>query len=302
MTFVILGLLLSFVTTAASNSLLDLGNKTYKARISAKKAIVFADENMLSPLGYIANGKQIVVGKPQKINPALVPLIISGRLAFIQISDLNYEDEKNDNYSINRGAPREHNFDLILQPPGEKLSENNSFYFNLHKFSAGTEIKELFFAIENAQVNSFSGFDLQLIHRKEASSYFYGAGIGYSAVSTSSMKFSFWVFSPTLGYTPFSNKLFLADLFFSLDFATNSQLDIKNSFTESPTGFLWGPQINARLVFFPDSKYHFVTSLGYRKYNISGLLSVKNLDGVDVLGIQNISSVSASIGFGMEFL
>ena len=94
----ILGLLLSFVTMAADNSItnehgrINLEGKTYTARIITPKAIVYADENMLSPLGYIANGKAIIVGNPRRMNRDLVPLVVYGRLAFIEIKDIRYED------------------------------------------------------------------------------------------------------------------------------------------------------------------------------------------------------------------
>ena len=158
----ILSLLLSSVTIAADNTLTKeygavvLVGQTFTARISGPKAVVYSDENMLSPLGYIGNGKAITVGTPRRMNRDLVPLIINGKLAYIEIKNIRYEDTRDQEYMARRGPPREHNFDLILPKPSERLSDNNSLFFNLHTFSAGQQVKDAFVNLEENEQSSFS--------------------------------------------------------------------------------------------------------------------------------------------------
>ncbi len=64
------------------------------ARVIAPRAVVYSDENMSSPLGFISNDKLIKVGNPRKKNPNLVPLVVYGRVAFIEIKDIHYESQK----------------------------------------------------------------------------------------------------------------------------------------------------------------------------------------------------------------
>jgi hypothetical protein len=304
---VILGLLLSFVTIAADNSIINDGRSvnltdaTFAVRVTAPKAVVYADENMLSPLGYIANGKALLVGNPRRKNRELVPLVIYGRLAFIEIKDIRYENSDDEEYNVKRGAPREHNFDMMIKAPEEKLSEGNSFYLTIHTYSAGEEVKNTFATIDGADKNAFIGFNLNTIHRKTISRVFWGVGIDYSGISSTNMKFNYWMFSPMLGYTPIKNRLFLVDLYASLDLGVNTVFDISNNFDDEPSGFVWGPQLNARIVLFPSNKYHLAGGIGYRKYNISGLESLNDINAVPVAAITSINSFSLFIGAGMEF-
>ncbi|MBC7429421.1 MAG: hypothetical protein H7336_12460 [Bacteriovorax sp.] len=304
---VILGLLLSFVTMAADNSIINDGAKvnltggTYTAKIIAPKATVYSDENMLSPLGYISNGKTIIVGNPRRMNRDLVPTVVYGRLAFIEIKDIRYEDAADEEYNTKRGAPREHNVDATIQPPEEKLSVNNSAYFTLHTYDAGDDVKHAFASIDSAEQSSFTGFNLHFIHRKEMSRLFYGAGFDYSSISSASMKFNFWLLSSMFGYTPLRNKLFLIDVYATLDLGINGILDISTNFVNEPTPWVWGPTANARIVFFPDLKYHVLGGVGIKKYNVIGVDLLRDANDVSYPGIKGLTSVSFSIGLGMEF-
>ena len=302
----ILGLLLSFVTIAADNSTtkeygaLVMVGKTYTARIIGQKAVVYSDENMLSPLGYIGNGKAIVVGNPRRMNRDLVPLIIKGRLAFIEIKDIRYEDTRDDEHNARRGPPIEHDFDVIIAKPEYQFSNNNSLFFNLHTYSAGQQVKDIIFSIGEEEKSSLNGFQLQFVHRQNNLKYFWGAGIDYSAISSSNIYFSYLMISPTVGFVAYRNSNYYIDVYASLDLSINTQLKITNSM-EEPTGFVFGPQFNARAVFFPKSKYHLLAGVGFRKYSVQNLSLLYDLDDNKIDGISSIAGPSLFIGFAMEF-
>lgn len=295
----ILGLLLSFVTMGADNSAGLIGT-TYTARINAPKAVVYADENMLSPLGYIANGKAIKVGNPRRMNRDLVPLIISGRLAFIEIKDIRYENSSEDEYKFKRGAPLEHDFDKSIQKPSEVISQNNSFYLSGHRFTAGSDVENVLTAIDGSTVNSFMGFQAQFIHR-QTNPLFWGVAIDYSSISSNTVSFSYWMLSPTIGYTLVKKNLFNFEVYASLDLGMNTNFKVDESLTEGPSGFIWGPQVNARLVFFPEERYHALVGIGLRKYAVSGLEEISDAAGNTLNGIKSVSGVSVFLGVGIEF-
>ena len=236
------------------------------------------------------------------MNKDLVPLVIYGRLAFIETKDIRYESAAIDEeYNIKRGAPREHDVDATIQPPEERLSENNSGFFTLHRYSAGTEMQDTFIAVDQADKSSMGGFALQLIHRPPNKRFFWGVGLDYSSISSEQMSFGYWLLSPTLGYAIIKSSLFTVDIYASVDFALNTEVEIKNNFEKEPSGYVWGPQASARLLLFPESTYHAVGGIGIRKYNVSGFETLKNPNGVDVTGVKSITGITLFIGMGMEF-
>ncbi len=304
---VILGLLLSFVTMAADNSVINdngtvrLTGSIHKARIISTKAVVYADENMLTPLGYITNGKTITVGNPRRINRDLVPLVIYGRIAYIETKDIRFEDDIEEEYNTKRGAPREHDVDVTIQKPEERLSENNSVYLSYHRYNGGSEIKEFFRKMDGDERELMTGFHLQFIHRQSTSNLFWGVGLDYSSTSTPYVKFGYWLFSPTVGYGLLKNPLFSLDIYASVDLGLNLEYKNDDNYEEEPAGWIWGFQGNARVVFFPTAKYHAFLGMGIRKYNVTDLATVKDNDGVPTKGIKSLTGVSLFIGAGMEF-
>lgn len=298
----ILGCIFLFVTPllalADNNGEVISGN--HIARITVPKAIVYSDELMNSPLGYISNGKLITVGAPRKKNPDLVPLVVYGRLAFIESKNINYVNESVEQLSAKHGAPREHNIDIILEKPEEKLSENNSVYFSLQQFNGGNDTKNLFSNIDGVNKESYLGYGISLIHRPPTTKFFYGLGYEYNTISSNNIDFNIFILKPIVGFTPMRTPLFLVDLTFAMDFSISAQLKIKNNLDTEPPGFFWGPAFGARMVFFPANKYHLYGGLGYRNYKVYRLESVFNSNEVLINGIKKISGAELTIGLGIE--
>lgn len=271
---------------------------THTARVIVPRAIVYSDENMNSPLGYISNDKLITVGNPRKRNPELVPIVVYGRLGFIESKNIHFENESIEILNSKRGAPREHNIDIVLTKPEERLSENNSAYFSLHQFSAGEETKNLVSSIDGSSKDHFTGFGISLIHRQTTGRALWGAGYEYNALSTPTVKFTIYTLNPTVGYTPIRNPLFLVDLIFSLDFSISAQLKIQS--INQSSAFAWGPQFGARMVLFPNQKYHPFGGIGYRSYKVMRLDSLLDDNGTNVGAITKINGINLNIGFAIE--
>lgn len=58
------------------------------------KAIVFADPEMTASIGFIVKGKKVRVGEKSKNNGRVVPITVSNRIAYIQVSDIETSSNK----------------------------------------------------------------------------------------------------------------------------------------------------------------------------------------------------------------
>lgn len=303
----ILSLSSPFVTMAKDTSIYDQSNvydkegQTYTVRIAVPKAIVYADENMLIPLGYITQGKTITVGNPRRINKALVPMILYGKIAYIEIENINYEKESDEDYFSKRGAPKEHNIDLILPKVPEDLTKNNYLFLGLHQFGAGKQFKETMMNIDGSDKSSFSGFEISAIHRMSDSRFFWGLGFEYNAMSTESFKLNFFTFNPTMGYNLYRHKYFLVDLVGSLDFSIASDMRMSQFDLRETGALIWGPQLNARVTLFPSRKYQLYGSLGMRNYSVSKLDNLRNTNNLAIDGLSKIQGINMNIGVVFDF-
>ncbi len=301
LTALILGCLLLFVTPIMGQ---DADNEavgaTHLARVIVPRAIVYSDENMNSPLGYISNDRMITVGNPRKKNPDLVPMVVYGRLAFIEAKNLSYDNESVEMQSAKRGAPKEHNIDLVLAKPEEKLSKNNSAFLDLHQYGAGEGLKNIFETIDGEDKSSLQGFGLTLLHRKQHSRMLWGAGFEYSSASTSNVDVKTYLMRGILGFTPFRSPLFLIDIDGALDILPSTQVTIKNNYDTEPNGFAYGPSFHARIVFFPENTYHVFGTMGFRSYKVDRLDSFTDVNGNAITGLTKMSGANIGIGVGIE--
>ena len=101
-----------------------------------------------------------------------------------------------------------------------------------------------------------------------------------------------------LGYTPVRNSIFLVDLTFSFDLSIATQLTV-TSIREEP-GFVMGPYLGARMVFFPNQKYHPFGAMGFRNYKIYRMGSIDVSNGAKLSGITKMSGLTLGIGIGID--
>jgi len=278
----------------------DLLVGTHMARVIVPKAVVYSDENMNSPLGYIFNDRLVTVGNPRKKNPDLVPLVVYGRLAFIETKSIHFENESIEMLNAKRGALREHNIDIVLIKPEEKLSENNSAYFSINEFGAGEDTKKLFTTIDGTEKSSIVSFDISLIHRQVNGKMFWGGGVEYNKLSSANIDLNFFLLKPILGYTLMRTPLFLLDLNLSFDFTVGAQLKIESNSDTEPNAFIYGPSFGGKIVFFPNNKYHLFGGVAYRNYKVLQIENVYDSNEKLINGISSINGVEVGIGLAIE--
>lgn len=271
------------------------------AKIIVPRAVVYADENLISPLGYIPNGKIIAVGNPRKVNRDIVPTVISGRVAYLELTDIEYQEEKLEESKT--GELREHNIDIVLKKPEEKLNENNSVYFSISRFNAGSDFERTILDLEDLEARSwFTSFNLSLLHRKPLSRFFFGVGWEYSMLDAADAHFKFFILNPQIGFTPIRNQLFNLDLFFNLDFSTGSNITIDNNLSDEPSGFLFGPQLGARLITTSHLKYRIFGTLSYRLYKTYGYTAFRRTtensptEDEEFLGFDKLGGINVGLG------
>jgi hypothetical protein len=59
------------------------------AIVVADEAVIYSDEKMSSPIGFVRKGKRIKVGEIPRNKAQVYPVIVSGRMAFIRVGDVD---------------------------------------------------------------------------------------------------------------------------------------------------------------------------------------------------------------------
>ncbi len=66
------------------------------AVVKRDKAVIYADQNMSSALGYAKRGRKLTVGKKPLKGGKLLRIIVSGKMAYIKRDDLTLEQDTTD--------------------------------------------------------------------------------------------------------------------------------------------------------------------------------------------------------------
>jgi hypothetical protein len=102
------------------------------AIVIADKAVIYADEQMSAPLGYVRKGKKIKVGEIPRNRAQVYPIIVSGKRAFIRVLDLSTEVE-----SIESGKLSAERFQRTT------IEEfKTSYTFQVFSFASQIELKK----------------------------------------------------------------------------------------------------------------------------------------------------------------
>lgn len=98
------------------------------ARVIAEKAVVYADEQMTSPVGFIRKGKKIKVGDIPRNRAQVYPIILAGKVAFIKVLDLDTAKEK-------VGSDK-----LVAERFQRNTSEESKTNYALHFFNYSSQV------------------------------------------------------------------------------------------------------------------------------------------------------------------
>jgi hypothetical protein len=262
-----------------------------KAMVESYEAIIYSDPLLKNPIGKVSKSTLISVGKATLNNPQVVPIIVAGEVAYIQLKDLIVDDPKN---------PTFHDTSILFAKPPENLLKNNSVYLDAHQLLPGEEITSIFKNRDQVSYTSMNGISAAVYHRQSSSLFLWGVGLEYFYKSSTNANYSFMMFNPTFGFSPFKNRLFNLDLLFSFDFSTGSNFVVLNNYNLENGGFIYGPNFGARMVFFSSSKYKLTASMSYRLYRIIGASEYTDEKDVIYPAPTKISGLNLAAGISFD--
>jgi hypothetical protein len=116
-----------------------------------EKAVIYADQQMSAPVGYVSKGKKIKIGEIPRNRAQVYPTIVSGKVAYIRVLDVNTEKESADSSTL--VAER---FQMATQ-----VKQKSSYSVGFFNYSTQINIAE-----ENDQLKNKDSFNYQGISLK----------------------------------------------------------------------------------------------------------------------------------------
>lgn len=266
------------------------------AQVIIPKAIVYADEDLTAPIGHVSNGKLIPVGKPLLHKTEIVPVIISGRLAYIHIQDIRYVSEEDEELEKRKGAPREHKIDQEFMTTEDKLTENNFVTFSYGAIGTGTEVQTFFEKADGREQSSFHRFVVDLYHRTPEKRVNWGISFEYFRAAGSTASIDSFLFSPQVSFSLIKIQKVNFEFFSALNMGAGNTIRIDNNFANEPRGWMYGFELGARASLPLSSKWSATGSLSHRSLKAVDITNLEYPDG-SFGEINSIQGTGFTLGF-----
>lgn len=245
----------------------DLARAADQAIINSEKALIYADADLSTPIGFLRRGKSIIVGSNPLKNGIIFTVVLPGRIAYIQAKDLKIEKDNNSTQKVT-----EHNIEILEKPPEEIFSINNYITPMVSTMEMGSQWKDLQTNMQDAEGQPDTRINYWRLlweHRDQRFKLNWGMGLDFMGKEMPHFKFSAAGIEANINYSFIRTALLSMDVFtgllgYPLVKATNDL-----ALDPNRIGKMWGYQYGAQARLFPYSQWGAVGGMMYTSLSLS---------------------------------
>lgn len=238
-------LILSLILTAYAG----IAEASQTAVVVSPKAIIYADQQMSAPVGYISRGKKIRVGNIPRNKAQVYPVIVAGKVAYIKVSDVSTEMVSLDSKKLVAERFRERS---------EKSQTKNFYNLSYMLYNSQIRFENEPGKIQNNDSVSFSGINIRG-GRLISPRWDFQLNLNYLRSGDSSERFTFVEFGPSFGLRLIESKRFILKWVSDLWGIPWGSYELGSLFRINGYGFSAGTGLTANYRF----GNHFGLSLGF---------------------------------------
>ncbi|WP_127717641.1 hypothetical protein [Halobacteriovorax sp. HLS] len=267
------------------------------ATITSPKAVVFSDQNLSTPIGYISYGKKVKVGDVEKKDGTILPVIISGRVAYIQTKDILIKRTADDP-GITTPKITEHDVEMTFKTDQDKLSENNFVSIGAGALNGGAgwqDYSESF----NDQSSSLLNVSIHMEHRAPQNRLSWGFGISYYTVTQEFLALKTLTLDASLYYALVHFRYITIEGFGGLNFSGDIKIS-QGQGEQISKGVLYGYNFGALARIMPYSKIGFYAGASIKSLYINDMEPLLN-DANQEVNISSLSGMNLFAGLSYKF-
>lgn len=276
----------------------NLGWSAQIAYVKSRIAYIYSDQDLQSPIGFVRQGKKLTVGDVSRKRGSLLPIIVSGRIAYIKRDDLSVQDALV-NTLIGKGYT-EHEL-VIKEEKEDKLNENNYFVFTYNTFNPGPQWEEMTETLNNDSTQAITSFNFLVEHHPEIYNYFFGVGGGYYTLSLDDFSFSSITAEFTIGYNLYKpmTQAYI-DLYGGFSFSRVAKVKVKDA-QKDHTGNMYGYNIGIQTRIFPEEEYGLILGFSYKIVNLTNMPDIELPSYPTDYNLKSLNGFNLFLGFHNKF-
>jgi hypothetical protein len=214
-----------FFLVITINLLMAPAHGAQLAVVTTSQAIIYADQSLNSPIGFVRSGRRLMVGSVARGRGTVVPVVVAGKIAYIQVKDVALSNSAQQ--ELERSGEQSRQLEHIVEENvyhstfNYDLTENNFIIFGPAILSPGTALEQLN-DVDNTASQNLSQWSLSIEHRPILSPFSFNVGLSYFSLSQSNFQLQSLSGHGTFNYNlirlPYLNIGPMAGLYLSGDF------------------------------------------------------------------------------------
>jgi hypothetical protein len=280
-----------------------------RAVVKSSRAIIYSDKQLLSPLGYVKNGKVLLVGEVPRKSGTILPVVISagkkkgtGQIGYIKISDITLEKDRDLNLdekpSKNRGELEHTVYNMYSDGEEDNFWENNYITLKASNQTWAGDWKKITDGLGIAEDVGVVGYQLIWEHRPLFKKLTWGLGMGLYRTSNTEVELIVPTFEFDFHYDLWKGGVMNIDVIGGAMLSLDTRLNIASP-AQQLQGSLWGYKVGGRIKFFPAKKFNIVLGGQYQSLTVNSIgsvqLSNETMDFKSMSGFSLFGGISIGV-------
>lgn len=271
-----------------------------RAVVDVRRAVIYADLNRQSPIGYVTRGKQLLVGNVKRRNKSMLPVMVNGQVAWIKVNDI-YLPEENREFDEKRSIT-EHEV-LIEDKIKDPFNENNFLTVKVSPSSlvmggilddADNGTSSLSSKLETAKEYTF-----MYEHKNPYHKIHWGLGVAYFTGQVDFLTMKSLILKGGLTWAPIRSSLMNLEVYSNLNFSGDFRIASQD--IGQYKGNLYGVDYGLAARFFPRSKLGVYLGVGGSYYRFNNLSAVVLTGGTQSAKFNTMVGTKAELGLSYRF-
>ena len=270
------------------------------AVVDSLRAIIYADIDRESPIGYVRKGKQLMVGNVKRRNDTMLPVMVNGQVAWIKVVDL-YLPEENKSFDDPRKIT-EHEV-LIDNEIKDPLDQNNflTMKFSPSSLQIAGELQNSDGSTEelSEDLESATEIDFLYEHKNPYHAIHWGLGLSYFTGSVDTLSFRSVILKGGATWVPLRTAFINFELYGNLSLSGDFRIESQD--VGEYKANMFGLDYGALIRLFPESKFGVFAGVGGSLYRFSNLSTVVLAGETQSVDFSSLSGTKVQAGLVYKF-
>jgi hypothetical protein len=274
---------------------------TRYALVMTKRAIVYADRDLDSPIGYIPAGKKIMIGETERKRGTIISTVVTGRIAWIRLVDISIERENYSSKKIDTQARftiSEDEFRDSNELAEDTLLKNNYLFLSYGVLNLDQDFVQFSNQLGVEPKLLSSNFNIEVVHRTPYRRSFWSLGLSYYTQTHDEYQWNTMMGNFTYYWSLIKSRLFSIDLYLGGMISGDFQLktnDLTTGKSSNEAGNAYGYKFGGQVKLFPFSSMGLVAGVSNKSIKINQLGPIKSSVRPDT-ELTSLSGINVYLG------